>query len=191
MTLNSTRLSLRRRSDCPRHSRPPSPSFPRKRESRRLATRNQVQTVASGSLLPLWEKARMRVSPRASAALRAGRPRSQTQTYLYKPIIGRGDPLAAIRAWFWVASLANPLDSRFRGNDGGSEREWRGEVGNGGASQGRAAISRSRADADVVLAPLDSRFRGNGGKKPRPHSPLSLRLRALAPLRQIFRAPLD
>ena len=43
----------------------------------KFATRNQVQIAASGSLLPLWEKARMRVSPRASAALRAGRPRSQ------------------------------------------------------------------------------------------------------------------
>ena len=53
------------------------PSFPRKRESKRLATRNQVRIEASGSLLPSWEKARMRVSPRASAALRAGRPRSQ------------------------------------------------------------------------------------------------------------------
>ena len=41
------------------------------------ATRNQVQIAVSGSLLPLWEKARMRVSARASAALRAGRPRSQ------------------------------------------------------------------------------------------------------------------
>jgi len=40
------------------------------------AIRNQVRIVASGSLLPSWEKARMRVSPRASAALRAGRPRS-------------------------------------------------------------------------------------------------------------------
>ena len=41
------------------------------------AARNQVQIAVSGSPLPLWEKARMRVSPRASAALRAGRPRSQ------------------------------------------------------------------------------------------------------------------
>ena len=51
---------------------------PRGRGERRtkFATRNQVQIAASGSLLPLWEKARMRVSPRASAALRAGRPRS-------------------------------------------------------------------------------------------------------------------
>ena len=50
------------------------PSFPRKRESRRLAIRNQVQTTASGSLLPSWEKARMRVSPCVSAALRARTP---------------------------------------------------------------------------------------------------------------------
>ena len=41
------------------------------------AIRNQVQIAVSGSLLPSWEKARMRVSPRASAALWAGRPRSQ------------------------------------------------------------------------------------------------------------------
>ena len=33
--------------------------------------------AVNGSLLPSWEKARMRVSSRASAALRAGRPRSQ------------------------------------------------------------------------------------------------------------------
>ena len=38
------------------------------------AIRNQVQTAVSGSLLPSWEKARMRVPPRASAALRAGTP---------------------------------------------------------------------------------------------------------------------
>ena len=43
----------------------------------RSAIRNQVQIPTSGSLLPSWEKARMRVSPRASAALRARRPRSQ------------------------------------------------------------------------------------------------------------------
>ena len=64
------------------------PSFPRKRESTdqqrhpresgdKPANRNQVQIAVSGSLLPLWEKARMRVSPRASAAPPAGRPRSQ------------------------------------------------------------------------------------------------------------------
>ena len=47
------------------------------RVSDKPATRNQVQIATSGSLLPLWEKARMRVSPRVSAALRAGRPRSQ------------------------------------------------------------------------------------------------------------------
>ena len=52
------------------------------------AIRNQVQIPASGSLLPSWEKARMRVSPRASAALRAGRPRSHVcQTSLCKPIL--------------------------------------------------------------------------------------------------------
>ena len=47
LPLNSIGLPLRRRSQLP-------PSFPRKRESRRLATRNQVQTAASASLLPLW-----------------------------------------------------------------------------------------------------------------------------------------
>ena len=57
------------------------PVIPAKSGIQRVAikpgTRNQVQISASGSLLPSWEKARMRVSPRASAALRAGRPRSQ------------------------------------------------------------------------------------------------------------------
>ena len=42
-----------------------------------LAVRNQAPSADSGSLLPSWEKARMRVSPRPSAALRARRPRSQ------------------------------------------------------------------------------------------------------------------
>ena len=37
-----------------RHSRSLPPSFPRKRESRRPATRNQVQIAAGGSLLPSW-----------------------------------------------------------------------------------------------------------------------------------------
>ena len=59
---------------------PFSPVIPAKagiqRIPAKLATRNQVQIPTSGSLLPSWEKARMRVSPRASAALRAGRPRS-------------------------------------------------------------------------------------------------------------------
>jgi len=43
----------------------------------RLATRNQVQIAISGSLLPSWEKVRMRAPPRASAAPPARRPRSQ------------------------------------------------------------------------------------------------------------------
>ena len=43
------------------------------------ATRNQAQIPANGSLLPLWEKARMRVSPRPSAAPLSRRPRSQRQ----------------------------------------------------------------------------------------------------------------
>ena len=47
-----------------------------------LAIRSQAPKATSGSLLPSREKARMRVSPRASAALRAGRPRSHdAQTY--------------------------------------------------------------------------------------------------------------
>ena len=61
------RLSLSRRRFLPPFPLssplfPPSPpSFPRKRESRWLATRNQVQTAVSGSPLPLWERARVRV----------------------------------------------------------------------------------------------------------------------------------
>ena len=70
---------------CGRDARAPSPPFspviPAKAGIQTLATkpvaRNQVQIPTSGSLLPLWERARMRVSPRASAALRARRPRSQ------------------------------------------------------------------------------------------------------------------
>ena len=41
------------------------------------AIRNQARIEAGGSPLPSWERARVRVSPRASAALRAGRPRSR------------------------------------------------------------------------------------------------------------------
>ena len=64
-----------------------APSFSRKRESTdrqrhpresgdKPATRNQAQIATSGSPLPLRERARVRVT-RASAAVRAGRPRSQ------------------------------------------------------------------------------------------------------------------
>jgi len=42
----------------------------------KLITRNQVQIAVSGSPLPLWERARVRVS-RVSAAPPASRPRSQ------------------------------------------------------------------------------------------------------------------
>ena len=41
------------------------------RVSDKLATGNQVQIAVNGSLLPSWEKVRMRVT-HASAALRAG-----------------------------------------------------------------------------------------------------------------------
>ena len=56
------------------------------------AIRNQVRIADSGSLLPLWEKARMRVSPRLRAALRAGRPRSQG-----RPLTGDGYDEGAAR----------------------------------------------------------------------------------------------
>ena len=71
-----------------------SPVIPAKagiqRVSAKFATGNQVQIVAGGSLLPLWEKARMRVR-RAPARLcgrdaRAPRP----QTYPSKPTKGEG-----------------------------------------------------------------------------------------------------
>ena len=56
--------------------------------SAKLAIRNQAPIAANGSLLPLREKARMRVPARASAALRAGRPRSQGANVLSrKPVI--------------------------------------------------------------------------------------------------------
>ena len=63
-----------------------APSFPRKRESRGLepnpAIRNQAQTAAGGSLLPSWEKVRMRVSrafsPRPAAIEPAIRNQAQT-----------------------------------------------------------------------------------------------------------------
>ena len=64
-TLNSIRLSLRR------HSRL-APVIPAKAGIQMItdkpAARNQVQIAVSGSLLPLWEKARMRVR-RAQARL--------------------------------------------------------------------------------------------------------------------------
>ena len=43
----------------------------------KLATGNQIQIAASGSLLPLREKARMRVRRAQARLARAGRPRSQ------------------------------------------------------------------------------------------------------------------
>ena len=60
---------------------PSTLSFPRRRESggqAKLAIRNQARTAASGSLPPLWGKARMGV-PRAFS------PRPGTQTYPCKP----------------------------------------------------------------------------------------------------------
>ena len=47
----------------------------------KFAIRNQAPRPASGSPLPLWERARVRVT-RASAVLRAGRPRSQARPLL-------------------------------------------------------------------------------------------------------------
>ena len=91
---------------------PSTPSFPRKRESTRSQSsppsRNQAQIATSGSLLPSWEKARMRVSPRASAALRARRPRSHVcQTFLCKPIL---PPVIPAKAG--IHRLANSLAVR-------------------------------------------------------------------------------
>ena len=58
-----------------------SPVIPAKagiqRVEAKIAARNQGRIAVDKSLPPLWGKARMGVSPRASAALRAGRPRSQ------------------------------------------------------------------------------------------------------------------
>ena len=78
----------------PRHSRFFTPSFPLfspvipakagiQMIAAKFAIRNQAQSATSGSLLPLWEKARMKGAPRASAALRAGRARSQRR---YMPL---------------------------------------------------------------------------------------------------------
>ena len=67
LALNSMGLSLRRRSAY-RAVIPAKAGI--QTIATKLATRNQVQIPTSGSLLPLWEKARMRVT-RASAALRA------------------------------------------------------------------------------------------------------------------------
>ena len=62
-------------------ARPSHPVIPAKAGIQTLAAkpvaRNQVQIPTSGSLLPSWERARVRAPPRPSAALRAGRPRSQ------------------------------------------------------------------------------------------------------------------
>ena len=56
-----------------------SPVIPAKagiqRVAAKFAIRNQVQITAGGSPLPLWERARVRVT--RVSALRAGRPRSQ------------------------------------------------------------------------------------------------------------------
>ena len=67
LALNSMGLSLRRRSAY-RAVIPAKAGI--QTIATKLATRNQVQIPTSGSLLPLWEKVRMRVT-RASAALRA------------------------------------------------------------------------------------------------------------------------
>ena len=88
----SPRASAALRAGRPRSPQTPtaSPVIPEKAGIQTVAAkpaiRNQVQTAASGSLLPSWEKARMRVSPRANAALRAGRPRSP-QTPTASPVI--------------------------------------------------------------------------------------------------------
>ena len=126
----------------PRHSRfPPRhsrfhPVIPAKAGiqmiAAKLATRNQAQTTASGSLLPLWEKARMRVSPRLRAALRARRPRSQGRkpTHINPqsekgsavPVFTGMTLLRFVLGFIWRAWLQPPRHSRFRGNDGGIRR---------------------------------------------------------------------
>ena len=74
-----------------------------------LITRNQVQIAASGSLLPLWEKARVRAL-RAQARLCGRDARAPRGALTYR---ARKRPNRVRRL----------LDSRFRGNDGVSERE--------------------------------------------------------------------
>ena len=48
----------------------------------KLAIQSQARIPAGGSPLPLRERARVRVSPRFRAALRAGRPRSQARAFV-------------------------------------------------------------------------------------------------------------
>ena len=94
-----------------------SPVIPAKAGIQRVAIkpaiRNQAQITASVSLLPLWEKVRMRVSPRASAALRAGRPRSSSRP---RP------------PTFWIPAFAG-MTGKGSGNDG--ERESVNDGGEG------------------------------------------------------------
>ena len=131
---------------------PPSPRH--SRESGNPDGCNQAHhpksgtNAVNGSLLPSWEKARMRVSSRASAALRAGRPRSQAAkptpvSLLWEKVrmrarracarlCGRGRPRSQARDGANgvrnpVFTMTVPMDSRFRGNP------WGGN-GNGGIS---------------------------------------------------------
>ena len=125
------------------------------------AIRNQVQIAASGSLLPLREKARMRVSralarvltpanlPPISPSWEKARMRARrAQARLCArdaraPKDSNLPPLAPYARWLGrvdinargpPSAIPNPLDSRFRGNDGG-------ETGNNSAT---TASSRLR-----------------------------------------------
>ena len=117
----------------------------------KLITRNQVQTAASGSLLPSWEKARMRVSPRASAALRAGRPRSQAA----KPT-----PVSPS----WERARARRASARLRRRDALAPRGRKPTPCKPIMEMGFAACARRLISGGYAVRRLvDSRFRGNDG----------------------------
>ena len=122
------------------------------------AIRNQIQIAVSGSLLPLWEKARMRAR-RPPAAYRAGRPRSQG-----------GIPTCPCK----------PLWERARGE--GKMPASRGSAGGTPALPG----GNPAADARESYAMQDARAPRWNPNLPFRHSPASPPLCVFAPLRQIL-----
>ena len=107
------------------------------------ASRNQVQIAASGSLLPLWEKARMRVR-RAQARL-CGREFRRKPTPV-SPSHGRG--LGRVRRAQARLGVRRLPDSRFRGNDGA-------KIGNNSAIIASLRPLRLRAIASNSLCRHD------------------------------------
>ena len=162
----------------------PATQEPRGRGERRTksAIRNQVQIAVSGSLLPLREKARMRVRRAQARLCGRGRPRS------------RRKPTPISPSWEKARMRALRAQARLCARDARAPRDSNlPPLTPYGRWLGRVDIN-ARGHPTAIPNPLDSRFRGNDGVKIGTNSATtaSLRLRAFAlnSLRQHTLAPM-